>query len=104
MTIRDFQRENRLRSLSIAFRLLLCILVLALTAPVSANSQEASGSANALKGELVDIGGGRHLNLVCAGMGFPTVVFLQGLGGSITGWKKVRNPVAAMTRSCFYRL
>ena len=102
MTIRDFQRENGLRSISIAFRLLICILVLALSAPGRANSQDASGSANALKGELVDIGGGRHLNLVCAGMGSPTVVFLQGLGGGITGWKKVRNPVASITRSCFY--
>ena len=51
---------------------------------------------------LVDIGGGRHLNIVCVGNGSPTVVFLQGSGASIIDWRKVRSPVAAFTRECFY--
>jgi pimeloyl-ACP methyl ester carboxylesterase len=49
----------------------------------------------------IDIGG-RHLNLVCDGQGSPTVVFLQGLGGGITAWDRVRNPVSALARACFY--
>ena len=102
MTIQPCRRKNRLRSLSIILRLLLCVSLLTLYAPISANSQERIGGANALKGELVDIGGGRHLNLVCVGKGSPTVVFLQGLGGSITAWRQVRDPVSSMTRSCFY--
>jgi pimeloyl-ACP methyl ester carboxylesterase len=99
MTIRDLKRVNWLRS---SLRLFLCILIWGLSAPISANSQEAIGSDNALKGDLVDIGDGRHLNLVCVGHGSPTVVYLQGLGGSITGWRKVRTSVSFITRSCFY--
>ena len=51
---------------------------------------------------LVDVGGGRHLNMVCIGKGPPTVVFLQGLGGNIVNWREVREPVAAFARTCFY--
>jgi pimeloyl-ACP methyl ester carboxylesterase len=102
MTIRDFLRGSGLQSKAMAFRLLFCVLVIALCGPVSANSQEPVGSNNPLKGELVDIGNGRHLNLICVGNGSPTVVFLQGLGGGITGWRKVRDPVVSITRSCFY--
>jgi len=50
----------------------------------------------------VAIGGGRHLNMVCTGTGAPTVVFLQGHTGDITDWRKVREPVAAITRTCVY--
>ena len=57
--------------------------------------------ANSFK-HLVDIGGGRHLNMVCSGQGSPTVVFMQGLGGNFADWRKVREPVTAFTRTCFY--
>lgn len=50
----------------------------------------------------VDIGGGRHLNMVCAGTGSPTIVFMQGLGGNFADWRKVRGPAAALTRTCLY--
>lgn len=86
---------------SVFFRMLLCIWLLALSAP-TADAQIMTTSANALKGELVQIGDGRNLNLLCVGSGSPTVVFLQGLGGGITAWQKVRNPVASITRACFY--
>ena len=66
-----------------------------------ANAQAGSESRNSFK-HLVDIGGGHHLNIVCTGTGSPTVVFLQGLGSDITDWRKVREPVAALTRTCFY--
>jgi pimeloyl-ACP methyl ester carboxylesterase len=51
---------------------------------------------------LVDIGRGRHLNIVCIGRGEPAVVFLQGHTGDITNWRKVRGPVSGFTRACFY--
>jgi pimeloyl-ACP methyl ester carboxylesterase len=51
---------------------------------------------------LVDIGDGRRLNIVCSGRGSPTVVFMQGLSGNFADWRKVRGPVAALTRECFY--
>jgi pimeloyl-ACP methyl ester carboxylesterase len=51
---------------------------------------------------LVEIGSGRRLNLVCMGKGSPTVVFMQGLGGNFADWRKVRGPVGAFTRECFY--
>jgi len=102
MTNRGYQRRNSLRYLSIVFHFLLCVFVLALLVPTNANSRETIGSAGSLKGDLIDIGGARHLNLVCAGKGSPTVVFLQGLGGGITAWRKVREPVSSITRTCFY--
>jgi pimeloyl-ACP methyl ester carboxylesterase len=49
----------------------------------------------------VDIGG-RNLNLVCMGHGAPTLVFLQGAGDNITGWRKRRPSVERMSRTCFY--
>jgi pimeloyl-ACP methyl ester carboxylesterase len=51
---------------------------------------------------LVEIGGGRRMNIVCAGHGTPTVVFDYGLGSHLLHWQKVSQPVAAMTRACFY--
>jgi pimeloyl-ACP methyl ester carboxylesterase len=75
---------------------------LALVAPLSAGSQEPITQAAPLKGQLVEIGGGRRLNILCIGSGSPTVLFLQGLGGGITAWQKVRGPVASITRACFY--
>jgi pimeloyl-ACP methyl ester carboxylesterase len=51
---------------------------------------------------LVDIGGGRRLNVACVGKGSPVVVFLQGGEGSILNWRRVEQPVAAMTRVCLY--
>jgi len=66
---------------------------------------EPAGAENALqpvKGNLVNIGAGRRLNLVCTGKGTPTVVFLQGLGGAITSWRHVRGPISDLTRTCAY--
>jgi pimeloyl-ACP methyl ester carboxylesterase len=51
---------------------------------------------------LVDVGGGRRLNVECVGKGAPVVVFMQGGEGSILNWQKVEKPIAAATRVCFY--
>lgn len=81
--------------------MLLCVGLFALSASIS-YSQQVAEVGPYLKGKLVDIGGGRRLNLVCLGKGSPTVVFLQGLGGGITAWRNVRDPIASITRTCFY--
>jgi hypothetical protein len=46
---------------------------------------------------LVDIGGGRRLNMLCFGArgSLPIVIFLQGLGNEdITDWRFVQSPIA----------
>ncbi len=52
--------------------------------------------------QLVDVGGGRKLNLYCIGQGTPTVV-LEGGGfdWSVT-WALVQPALAARTRTCSY--
>jgi pimeloyl-ACP methyl ester carboxylesterase len=76
-------------------------LLLTIFALLGGIAQPANADANTFKGEQVNIGG-RHLNLVCVGNGSPTVVFMQGLGGGITAWRNIRDPIAAITRTCFY--
>jgi pimeloyl-ACP methyl ester carboxylesterase len=81
--------------------LLLCLLGAMSAASTIAQSQEQVGSNQTLK-NLVDIGGGRHINFMCSGKGSPTIVFLQALGAAIPNWRKVRDPAAAITRTCLY--
>lgn len=54
-------------------------------------------------GRMVDIGGGRRLQLDCRGAGFPIVIFESGLDtlGSL-GWTRVHEEVAKTTRACAY--
>lgn len=52
--------------------------------------------------QLVDIGGGRRLNLYCRGDGSPTVVFDSGLGDSTVAWALVQPAIAKKTRACSY--
>jgi pimeloyl-ACP methyl ester carboxylesterase len=40
--------------------------------------------------------------MTCVGQGSPVVVFMQGGEGSILNWRKVEQPIAAITRACFY--
>jgi pimeloyl-ACP methyl ester carboxylesterase len=53
-------------------------------------------------GELVDIGGGRKLNLRCSGSGAPTVVLDIGTGMTSMSWRKVQPLIAAKHRVCSY--
>lgn len=55
-----------------------------------------------LKPHLVDVGGGRRMNLVCVGQGSPTLLFEQGGEGSILNWHKVQKALTRLTRTCFY--
>ncbi|HEX5258656.1 MAG TPA: alpha/beta hydrolase [Sphingomicrobium sp.] len=51
---------------------------------------------------LVDVGGGRRLNLFCLGSGSPTVILDGGLGDDITSWRKVHSELARTTKVCAY--
>ena len=54
-------------------------------------------------GRLVDIGGGRRIQLDCRGAGSPTVILESGLDtyGSLS-WALVHDSVAASSRTCAY--
>ena len=54
-------------------------------------------------GRLVDVGGGRRIQLDCRGHGSPTVVLESGLDtyGSLA-WASVHDSIAATTRVCAY--
>jgi pimeloyl-ACP methyl ester carboxylesterase len=56
-----------------------------------------------VQGKLLDIGGGRRLQIDCRGTGTPTVVFEAGLDtmGSLS-WSAVQDAVASTTRACAY--
>jgi pimeloyl-ACP methyl ester carboxylesterase len=56
----------------------------------------------AVPGRLVDIGGGRHLNLRCSGKGAPTVLLDGGQGSTSMSWRKVQPLLAATHRVCSY--
>jgi pimeloyl-ACP methyl ester carboxylesterase len=54
-------------------------------------------------GQLVDVGGGRHIQIDCRGEGSPTIVFQSGgdLLGSLA-WTPVMDKAAARSRACAY--
>ncbi|UKI11934.1 MULTISPECIES: alpha/beta fold hydrolase [Variovorax] len=54
-------------------------------------------------GKMIDVGGGRRIQLDCRGSGSPTVVFESGLSidGSLS-WAPVQPQVAVHTRTCSY--
>ena len=59
--------------------------------------------AYSVPGRLVDVGGGRRIQIDCRGAGSPTVVLESGLDylGSL-GWVAVHDSIAATTRVCAY--
>jgi len=56
----------------------------------------------AAPGQLVDIGGGRHLNLRCSGSGLPTVLLDGGQGSTSMSWRKLQPLLASSHRVCSY--
>jgi pimeloyl-ACP methyl ester carboxylesterase len=52
--------------------------------------------------QLVDVGGGRRMNLFCLGEGSPTVVFDAGLSDWSSTWALIQPAVAKATRACSY--
>jgi len=59
--------------------------------------------AHPVQGKLVDVGGGRHIQIDCRGENGPTVVFQSGgdMLGSL-GWTPVLKKVSQTARACAY--
>ncbi len=83
-------------------------IALALACLPALSACESLYEAEALRthpapGRLVDVGGGRRIQIDCQGAGGPTVVFQAGgdMLGSL-GWKPVMERVSAKTRACAY--
>lgn len=51
---------------------------------------------------LVDVGGGRHINLDCRGKGSPTVIFDSGLTDSTIAWALVQPAISKTNATCSY--
>ena len=81
--------------------LLVCVVVVGTAWEALARSK-ATRSFPA-PGRLVDIGGGRRIQLDCRGAGSPVVVFESGLDryGSLS-WAAVHDSIALTTRACAY--
>jgi pimeloyl-ACP methyl ester carboxylesterase len=62
----------------------------------------AAASEFAVPHQLVDVGGGRKMNLYCSGKGPVTVVFDSPSGDAGWSWSKVQPDVAKHTRACVY--
>lgn len=71
-------------------------------ASARAPAMTAGSSPEMLDKRLVDIGGGRQLNMVCIGQGAPTLVFEQALGGTILDWQYIQAELSKTNRTCFY--
>lgn len=52
--------------------------------------------------QLVDIGGGRRLNLHCRGTGSPAVIFDSGLSDSSIAWALVQPTISKTNTTCSY--
>jgi pimeloyl-ACP methyl ester carboxylesterase len=90
---------RRLHLCLVAFACLLPSLSLAREAPPK---MTAGSSPEMLDQRLIDIGGGRRLNMVCIGKGAPTLVFEQALGGTILDWQYIQAELSKTNRTCFY--
>ena len=72
-------------------------------APAPAAQTSAEWYAGYLQnGRLVQLPGGRVLNIYCMGTGAPTVVLEAGLGGFAFDWRTVQSQIANRTRVCAY--
>ena len=83
-------------------RALLFLLIVALLSATAVAAPKADATLDLMQQHLVDIGGGRHLNLICFGEGAQTVVFEYGLGSNLLHWSKIARPVSEFGKACFY--
>lgn len=72
------------------------------TGVAEAQGAAADDPAYAHAQQLIDVGGGRRMNLYCIGKGSPTVVFEAGLSSWSMVWAKVQPQIAKFTRACAY--
>jgi pimeloyl-ACP methyl ester carboxylesterase len=86
------------RSLSLLCSLLLCGTVI--EEPAHAFDVAAAPYYQAHR--LVEITGGRKLNLYCVGSGSPVVIFDYGWGGPPTAWEHIQTAIGHLTTACTY--
>ena len=92
----------------IVLGLLALIVALLIVALIVGSIWEAGQRHAALqhfkpRGQIVDIGGGRHMHIDCRGTGVPTVVLEAGLDTNGTqAWSAVQDQIASFTRVCSY--
>ena len=91
-----------IRDLCIRLLALACLLPSVSSAQQAPPTMSAGSSPEMLDKRLIDIGGGRRLNMVCIGKGSPTLVFDQGLGGTILDWQYIQAEISKTNRACFY--
>jgi pimeloyl-ACP methyl ester carboxylesterase len=77
-------------------------VVLAQAGPVPAVAEDASMLPYAQPGQLVDIGGGRRINLRCSGNGTPAVILMAGASSWSPVWYKTQPEIAKRTRVCAF--
>ena len=95
-------RQPRSRSTLAAACLAACLATLALSACETLFEAEAVREHPA-PGKLVDVGGGRRIQIDCRGDGSPTIVFQS--GGDLLGalaWTPVMDATAEKSRACAY--
>jgi pimeloyl-ACP methyl ester carboxylesterase len=83
------------------YRLLLALALFA-AAPGASPLYDFDQSVYAQPQRLVDVGGGRRMNILCRGSGSPTVILDAGWGSSNFDWGFVLPAVAAFTRVCSF--
>lgn len=83
--------------------MLAATLLLAAGATWEAIARRAATRKSPPPGHMVDIGGGRHLHLVCVGDApGPTVVIEAGAAESSAYFRDIQQQVAAFARVCIY--
>lgn len=65
-------------------------------------ARSGAAAADGRPGRLVEIEGGRRMNLVCSGGGSPTVLLEGGFAATAGAWHKVQPALARTTRVCAY--
>ncbi|WP_195763642.1 alpha/beta fold hydrolase [Duganella guangzhouensis] len=69
---------------------------------VSACAWAQQGAEFSVPHQLIDVGGGRKMNLYCSGQGAVTVVFDAAAGDAGWAWYRVQPEVARQTRACVF--
>lgn len=70
--------------------------------PPAASSPAAWYAAYDRGSRLIQLPGGRPLNIYCVGAGSPTIILESGIGGGAYDWRSVQDRMAALTRVCAY--
>jgi pimeloyl-ACP methyl ester carboxylesterase len=96
-------RDTCRRAAALAGATVISLGVVACTASspeAGSPSRDATAGASAID-ELVDLGSGRSVKLVCRGSGSPTVLFVSGTRGAADEWSTLLPDAAPGTLSTF---